>query len=192
MAIDNCMRRLAPDSRTIVGQHAPLFAARPVLGDRFDQAYKFAFVRNPWDRFVSWFAMMMKAQHAAKLEHSTLIDPNAKHWKGFDAFLESWCGAKIEFAGVQIRAMSQWAQLVDANGILLTDGLGRFENFAGDAARLLAQANLWPGAIEKINTSQHLHYSVYYSAFGREMIAHSFPEDAKSFGYQFEYEHLKA
>ena len=83
--------------------------------------------------------------------------------------------------------MSQWAQLVDADGILLTNGLGRFESFAADAARLFAHANLWPSEIQKINTSQHLHYSVYYSAFGREMIAHTFPEDAKNLGYQFEY-----
>ena len=188
MAIDNCMRRLAPDSRTIVGQHAPLFAARPLLGHRFDQTYKFAFVRNPWDRFVSWFAMMTNAQYASQLDRSTLIDPDAKHWQGFDAYLESWCQQKIEFAGVQIQSMSQWAQLSDADGVLLTDGLGRFENYAADTARLFAQANLCPGEIPKINASQHLHYSVYYSAFGRELIAHTFPEDAKKLGYQFEYE----
>lgn len=183
--IDNCMRRLLPDSRTIVGQHAPLFSARALLGERFEQVYKFAFVRNPWDRFVSWYALIARAKYGDDSTHAALIDPHAAHWQGFDAFLETWCAQQTSIAGVRHRSLSQWAQLVDADGVLLTDDLGRFETYAEDATRLLAKANLYTGEIQKINTSQHLHYSVYYSAFGRELIADAFPEDVGNLGYQF-------
>ena len=185
MAIDNCLRRLLPDAKTIVGQHAPLVAARALLGERFDQAYKFAFVRNPWDRFVSWYALIMQAKFAGELHRTELIDPAAKHWRDFDAFLENWCAHEVQIAGVPRRALSQWAHLVDAGGVMLVNDVGRFETYAADVIRLLAKANLDAGEIEKINASQHLHYSVYYSAFGRELIANVFPEDVANLGYQF-------
>ena len=186
MSIDNCLRRLLPDARTILGQHAPLVAARALLGERFDQAYKFAFVRNPWDRFVSWYALMVQAKYAGELHRAALIDPAAKHWRDFDAFLENWCAQEVQIAGVPRRALSQWAQLVDADGVMLTDDIGRFESYNADAVRLFKNANLGLSAIEKINASQHLHYSLYYSAFGRELIAQAFPEDVADLGYQFE------
>ena len=197
MTIDNCMRRVFSDARTMVGQHAPVVAARAVLGVRFNKAFKFAFVRNPWDRFVSWYALMVRARVAIELRCETgkadtiaalSIDPASKHWIGFDAFLENWCAMAVQIDGVQRRQLSQWAQLVDANGLMLVDEIGRFENYTTDATRLLANAHIEVGSLPKINASMHRHYSVYYSAFARELIEHAFPEDIVHFGYQFESE----
>jgi chondroitin 4-sulfotransferase 11 len=186
MTIDNCMRRLLPDARTIVGQHAPLVAARPLLGARFEQAYKFAFVRNPWDRFVSWYALMAAVKHSANPNGAALTVHDTQHWQGFDAFLENWCAQEVQIDGVRRRLLSQWAQLVDADGMLLVDDIGRFENFSADASRLLTKARIDAGSLPTLNASKHEHYSVYYSAFGRELIENVFPEDIANFGYQFE------
>lgn len=186
MTIDNCVRRLLPDSRTIVGQHAPLVTARALLGARFEQAYKFAFVRNPWDRFVSWYALMAQARYSADSNCALPISPDAKHWRDFDAFLENWCAQEVQIDGVRRRQLSQWAQLVDAEGVLLVKDIGRFENYTPDAIRLFANAHIAVGLLPTLNASKHLHYSVYFSAFGRELIEHAFPEDIANFGYQFE------
>lgn len=186
MTIDNCMRRLLPDSRTIVGQHAPLVSARALLGDRFEAAYKFAIVRNPWDRFVSWYALIAQAQYSGNSNRSELVNPASKHWQGFDSFLENWCAQLTQIDGTPRRQLSQWAQLVDADNVMLVDDIGRFENYAVDATRLLAKAHMDTALLPKINPSQHLHYSVYFSAFGRELIENAFPEDIANFGYQFD------
>lgn len=186
MTITNYLRRALPDSRRLVGQHAPLIAARPILGDLFDESFKFAFVRNPWDRFVSWYTVLGQAKHAAQTDRAMFIDPESEHWKGFDAFLELWSAEEVLMDGVVRHRLSQWAQLVDGEGKLLTDDFGRFETFVEDAVRLLTKAGLPCGSLSTINSSQHHHYSVYYSDFGRELIAQVFPEDIVNLGYRFE------
>lgn len=182
----NYMYATLPDSRRLVGQHAPLVAARPLLGELFNKTFKFAFVRNPWERFVSWFALFGKANLAHAADPNGLHDPDSEHWKGFDAFLEKWSAQTTFIDGVSRPAMSQWAQLADAEGRLLVDELGRFETLDADADRLFAKAGIPTGVFPKINSSTHSHYSRYYSAFGRELVEHLFPEDIALLGYQFE------
>ncbi|MGB0524159.1 MAG: sulfotransferase family 2 domain-containing protein [Flammeovirgaceae bacterium] len=53
VSLSQCLRQQAPDVQDILWQHAPLILAKQLLGEIFNQVYKFAFVRNPWERFVS-------------------------------------------------------------------------------------------------------------------------------------------
>lgn len=71
-------------------------------------------------------------QHSPLATNTEYRDPTAKYWKDFDAFLEDWASQKIIIDGVVRRKLSQWVQLADANGQLLTDDIGRFETLATD------------------------------------------------------------
>lgn len=185
--ITNCLRRSLPDSNALLGQHAPLVAARPALGKLFDESFKFAFVRNPWDRFVSWYALIGKKKYATEEEpEAMLVDPESEHWKGFDAYLEKWSAEEVQIDGVSRRRMSQWAQLVDADGKLLTDDFGRFETLVEDATRIFAKVGIPCCSLPKINSADHQHYSAYYSDFGRELVENVFTEDVVQLGYRFE------
>ena len=125
--ITDCIFGLDRDVMPILGQHDALAAARPILGDEFDTAFKFAFVRNPWDRFVSWYALIGQVTRQLATDCEDLANPKSEHWKQFDDFLESWSCQEIEIDGIRRRRLSQWAQLTDAKERLLVDDFGRFE-----------------------------------------------------------------
>lgn len=185
VVLTDALQRALPDAQRLLDQHAPLAEARTVLGaDRFSASFKFAIVRNPWDRLMSWYALIGKLEHNGG--PAMLLDPASAHWKGFDAFLEKWSAEEVRIDGVRRRKLSQWAQLADAEGHLLIDDVGRFETLAEDAARLFARMGLDRPPLPKMNTAPHHHYSLYYSDFGRELVAHAFREDAERFDYRFE------
>jgi chondroitin 4-sulfotransferase 11 len=185
VAVANCLLGHFPDARELIGQHEPLAAARPVLGTLFEESFKFAFVRNPWERFVSWYALIGRASGPDDADPSAVSDPDCAHWRGFDAFLEGWAEQEVYIGGVSRRRLSQWGQLADTDGVLLTDDIGRFETFADDATRLLARVGIEQPRLPLINAAPHAHYSRYYSEFGRDLVARVYPEDVEELGYEF-------
>lgn len=185
-SIGEYLRQALPDATQLLEQHEPLVAARRLLGADFDKTFKFAMVRNPWERLVSWYALIGQTRFGDAVDLATLSDPDWEHWKNFDAFLESWSAEEFEFNGVIRRRLSQWAQLSDADGRLLTDDIGRFENAPQDLQRIFARIGVNLSSLPIVNASRHGHYGDYYSNFGRELVAQVFQDDVKGFGYRFE------
>jgi chondroitin 4-sulfotransferase 11 len=167
-------------------QHAPLCEARAELGELFDSTYKFAIVRNPWDRLVSWYSFISSISIVPDLDSVSQADPDASHWKEFDAYLDETLVRKCSIDGEQRLELSQFHQLADSQGKLLIDGLGRFESLAEDMPRLLGEAKLRCPPLKTLNQSSHQHYSAYYSDYGRQLVEELLKDDVDCFGYQFD------
>lgn len=185
MSLRNFLYRQCPDLRSISPQHCSVLSAIEVLGDAYLAYYKFAVVRNPWERLHSWYALM--AKHSNTAHTHAIADPEHPHWRGFDAFLETWLSMQRDHAGTRVLQLSQTAQLSDAQGKLAVDHIARFEHYDNEIKQLCRRFN-WPEqAYTSLNAGpDRLHYRHYYSAFGAELVAQNLRDDVENFGYQFE------
>jgi len=162
---------LQPDYRRFCfGGHAPLRHAEAVMpARRFDEIFKFAFVRNPWDRLVSWYSYVL--QHPEHGRHRRIA-----RLGGFEAFVE-----------YEIRRdkISQLEMLSDSTGRLRVDFVGRFETLHEDFEKIRARLDL-EGRLVPYNVSRHDAYRSYYTARTRDRVARHWAAEIEAFGYAFD------
>jgi hypothetical protein len=134
----------------------------------FDCYFKFSFVRNPWDRAVSYF-------HYAPFGEKAGIP--------FGKFIED-LGARR--AAGDLRFEQQVRFVCDREGRCLVDFIGRFENLQEDFAKICDRLKLGAQSLSHTNAAPaRKPYREYYDAKTRELVAALFREDIERFGYTF-------
>lgn len=135
--------------------------------------FKFAFVRNPWDRVVSAYENLVVSKRFIPFEH--LQD------KGFDYFVNYIATQDLNYSDVHLRLQTSLIPNLDE-----LDFLGHFENFEEDIRLVLNKIGLKGIEILHYNKSEHSHYSHYYNEVTRAIIAEKYKADIEILGYQFE------
>lgn len=151
-------------------RHATAREARRHLPARvYHGFFKFAFVRNPWDRMVSQYHYILRktSHHRHKL---------VKSLGGFEAYL------KFE---ITRNKPLQKDFVTDARGRLLVDFVGRFERLADDFASICNAIGIEAELPHACRTS-HTNYRSYYDPRTIELVASHFGEDVDFFGYTFD------
>lgn len=166
-------------------QHRFASELRTLYGPEVWQHYfKFGFVRNPWDRLVSWWEMIHRnvAEGRPMNGFQRYILSNAAT---FDDFIRN-CGAEYRDSdGSKCIYRNQVDYLTDSSGVLLVDFVGRFENLPADFGFVAARLGLKSGPIPHINRSNHRLYAEYCSDETRAMVGELYSRDASMFGYAF-------
>ena len=139
-------------------------------------AFKFAFVRNPWDRAVSFYF------HARQRLAPTL--PQMQAVEGFEDMLQLM-DRGVAWVADLLSLRPQLRFLSGTDGALLPDFIGRFEQLEQDFAAACRRVDLVP-ALARRNASQRGAYAAYYSDWGRGFVASRYREDIHAFGYSFE------
>ncbi len=167
--IRELLRMALPDTEERVGQHRSALEARDELGVFFDESFRFAFVRNPWGRLWSWFAM------------SRNLIQNEE--RDFDAFLRDWVPDEGELI-----LPNQCEALSDQDGRLLVHEVGRFERYEDEVRRIFKVAGVSLGEeLQQLNAGGYVGgYAQYYSVEGRERVAAAYRADREFFDYEFE------
>jgi Sulfotransferase family len=137
--------------------------------DVFENYFKFAFVRNPWDWQVSWYHYIL--QNADHHEH-----PAVRRLGSFEEFLR-W---RIDHP--------VWKQkdfVVDEQGKEIVDFVGRFETIEEDFAHVCAATDV-RARLPHLNRSNHKDYRTYYSDRACALLDDYSKDDIEYFAYRFD------
>lgn len=186
VSLTQALQMAAPGMRSIGDQHAALSEARADLGAEFDRVFKFAVVRNSWDRLVSYRGFLATVTAPPDTPPDLIADPDAAHWREFEGFLDELLAERCIVDGVERRRFNQFHQLADAEGHLLCDRVGRFETLATDVADIFDCAGLRLPPLRHENRSNRHGYAAYYTPAARQMVAEALSDEIAAFRFEFD------
>lgn len=147
--------------------------------------YKIAFVRNPWDRFVSlyyYFYNMSPTHFAYKYDHQTV--KNIQRFQNFEDFCLNFADFNGSQAFKKFHFMNQHLWTHHKSKCFL-DFLGYFENLNSDLDRLASELNIEIKKIPHLNASVHENYKKYYNDKTMDIVANLYARDISIFNYTF-------
>jgi hypothetical protein len=150
--------------------HISLLQLRPFLEPgKFESFFKFAFVRNPFDRFVSYCAFMTRGKGE--------FDADPKRVMRY-----------ILFTAPPVRHIlfqPQVSFIGDGTGGLLTDYVGRVETMQSSFDEICDRIGIPHAELGKANESTRADYRKYYDDQLIDGVAKLYARDLETFGYGF-------
>lgn len=151
--------------------------------DFYNRSFKFAFVRNPWDRLVSsYFYLSSPPKWVGN--RTTLVSEYIN--SRADNFLDF-----VKLLSVDKR-MQRWihmlpqSKFVIKEGKLMVDFIGRFENLAEDIMVIAKKLDLNDVEVPHINKSKvREHYSTFYDQYSIDFVSHFYAQDIEFFKYDY-------
>jgi hypothetical protein len=151
--------------------HLSLRQVQPVLQPgQFESYFKFAFVRNPFDRFVSYCAFMSRdsgqfASDARGFMKQVLFQVRPEQ---------------------HILFQPQHLLLTDADGDVLSDYVGRVEEMQAGYDQVCRQLGFESAPLGRVNSSQRGDYREYYDAELIAGVSEYYRRDLELFSYSFD------
>ena len=138
----------------------------------FRDYFKFTFVRNPWDRVVSWYK-------------NVLEDPVHREVSG----IPETCSLRefLTVYGTNWGLQSQLHWIRESDGTIPLDFIGRFEKLEVDFAQVcqrIGASDIKPLSCLADATDRRP-YTAFYDTETRLMIAQRYAEEIEMFGYKY-------
>jgi hypothetical protein len=160
-------------------RHSRIVAAKEMLPEKFfNDLFKFAIVRNPWDLQVSSY-------HHIRRERPHLI----AHIDNFEQFIRWKLDPERDYQyHIDTSIQSQLDYLIDLQGNILVDFIGHYENLAADfevISRHIGVENLQLPHKRRA-TDREQDYRSYYSDDLAALVGDHFRKDIEALGYDFD------
>ena len=159
-----------PELAAIRHGHLTLQQVRPFLPpEDFDAYFKFGFVRNPFDRFISYCAFMTR--------DSDLFERDPRGVMNQLLFTAPPTG--------HILFQPQHIFYTDEDGSLLSDQVGRIEDMQASYDAICRRIGIAPRPLDKVNASSRGDYRSYFDQRLIDGVAARYARDLELFGYDF-------
>jgi hypothetical protein len=167
----------------LYGGHYGTSFYKVVYGRDFERYFKFAVVRNPWDRLVSAYHFLQKGgMYQGDAEWAR------EHLAGYDTFgkfIDGWLTRKSIYTRVHFVPQADY--LCDRSGRVEVDYVGRFEEFAASYSEICRRLEVSDRALSHANKSERAKdYRAYYTNKQAERVAKLYARDIEQFGYSFD------
>ena len=144
----------------------------------YDESFKFAFVRNPWERLVSFYTMERKTFIN---KHGKVCDRKPLCAKTFDAFIERINNDSIDLNTCN-RHFRLQTTLYPINDI---DFLGRFENFKNDFNFVCTKLRITTDWGHRKRGKRDKPYTEYYNSRTKKIVERRYAQDIELLKYKF-------
>lgn len=143
----------------------------------FNSYFKFAFVRNPWDKVVSFYFYNTK-RNWDRYPFSSKTRPD------FNKFIKNWYvkGSRRGFHPLSHSPCLDWVS--DKNGVIV-DYIGRFENLQPDFDFVCDKIGIPSQILPKRNASSRADYKEYFNQESIDIIAKMYKKDIDYFNYDY-------
>lgn len=166
--------------------HYPLSRYAAFDAERYQRYFKFAFVRNPWDRLLSAYSHLSGSGQRLPPPEANWARANLSGFRDFEAFVMALrdSGTKRRITSyVVFRPQLSWLTLPGSSKVEV-DFLGRFEQISSDYAVVAERLGV-DSALPYTNKSRHPSYRDAYSNEMRDIAGEVYSADISTFGYQF-------
>lgn len=161
--------------------HIPVRFYQQIIPDKFDDYFKFTFVRNPWDRVLSAYTFL---QQGGLSQRDEKISRFVNSYGSFEKFVMQWLS--IDSANNLLHFTPMVNYLTGINNNLVMDFVGKYETLQDDYKKI--QEILHIGAdLPHKNASKSV--TDFRSAYTPQMIdrvACIYERDINTFGYDFD------
>lgn len=144
---------------------------------KWNDAYKFTFVRNPWDKVVSLYEYRRKKDKTKIASRKIAFTEWVKLTLGPDR--DPYYYNNIKSFQPQV----EW--LKDDEGAIAINFIGKFESIRSDFEQI-RQTIGTSGELSHLNATKRSNYRDYYNDETRQIVANWYREDIEAFGYSFD------
>jgi hypothetical protein len=146
-----------------------LAARRRMPEENFSNYFKFAFVRNPWERLVSEYEFILRNPHHGRFKRVSKLD-------GFPGFIRMQIPRKDAY---------QINMLCDRRGDMLMDFVGKLENLDDDWRTVCGRIGIAYQPLPHENVSDRKPYQEYYDVASTKLVARHWAREIELFGYSY-------
>lgn len=150
----------------------------------FSSLFKFAIVRNPWDRAVSAYKFALKGS----TETAGMRRPEQyriPQFRTFDAFVNEWLSER-DLTKADFVFQPQHPFVLDAKGNLLVDYLGKVESLNEDLSRITELTGVRLAVPELNRVAEPGSYRQYYTDHSLiNKVGEIYRLDVSAFDYDF-------